>query len=71
MPEPGADVVVARVGRTSWQMPRGEGAVRVLVDGATCEVFTSAGVMGLAVPAAAALVVAVADGGRAQVHALA
>ena len=52
-------------------MPRGEGAVRVLVDGATCEVFTSAGVMGLAVPAAAALVVAVADGGRAQVHALA
>jgi hypothetical protein len=69
--EAGHDVVVARAGGASWEMPRGVGAVRVLVDGATCEVFTNAGVLGLAVPAAEALVVAVVGDGRAQVHALA
>ena len=64
-------LVVARVGPERWEMPRGQGPVRVLVDGPTCEVFTSAGVMGLAVAAGAELEIGLEGEGRAEVHALA
>jgi beta-fructofuranosidase len=63
--------LVAGVGRERWEMPRGRGPVRVLVDGPTCEVFTSGGVMGLAVPAEVALAVRAGGDGRAEVHGLA
>ncbi|EYR63681.1 glycosyl hydrolase family 32 [Actinotalea ferrariae CF5-4] len=63
-------LVVAHVGAQRWEMPRGAGPVRVVLDGPTCEVFTTGGVMGVAVPASAGLRVAVTGGGRAEVHAL-
>lgn len=69
--EADAGLVVARAGQARWEMPRGRGPVRVLVDGPTCEVFTSAGVMGLAVTSAPAVEVTAAGDGGAQVHCLA
>ncbi|WP_255632887.1 glycoside hydrolase family 32 protein [Actinotalea sp. Marseille-Q4924] len=63
-------LLVARLGDERWEMPRGTGPVRVVVDGPTCEVFTTAGVMGLAVAAGPALRVAVEGDGGARVFGL-
>jgi beta-fructofuranosidase len=62
--------VLARVGDERWRMPRGTGGVRVLVDGPTCEVFTSSGVMGLAVAGSPLLEVMATGEGGARVHRL-
>lgn len=60
--EVSADHLSASTVTGAWTMPVGGGGVRVLLDGPVVEIFTTAGVMGLPVPASPVAVTASGSG---------